>query len=142
MTTLTSPTKILAGVWHNQHNSEMHLEIDETGKIVGSFVNGISKGGGRSETFPLTGFARTDVFSFCVDFSRYGCMTAWVGQIVDPANKRFVASWQMIVDANQNKELIWKSTWIGQDTFESGPRKCEVSNERSPASHPLFCGII
>lgn len=73
----------LVGVWHNQHNSEMHLEIDESGKIVGSFINGVSSREQESESFPLTGFARGDVFSFCVDFSKYGCMTTWVGQIVD-----------------------------------------------------------
>lgn len=140
--TKTSIQTILSGVWHNQHNSEMHLEVDESGKIVGCFINGINRIDDRSESFPLSGFARGDVFSFVVDFSRYGCMTSWVGQIVDPGNKTFTASWQMITDAHRQKEWCWKSIFVGQDTFASGPRESAVSNQRAQASHPSYCSVI
>ncbi|HEY9784105.1 MAG TPA: avidin/streptavidin family protein [Candidatus Obscuribacterales bacterium] len=133
---------LLKGVWHNQHNSEIQLEIDQTGKISGSFITGVMTQGHRSETFPLTGFAGGDVFAFCVDFSKHGCMTTWVGQIIDPASKRFHANWQMIADVYQKEDLEWKSTWVGQDVFDAGPRETEVSNHKAPASHPMYSSII
>jgi hypothetical protein len=142
MKTKVPARSVLAGIWHNQHNSQMHLEIDESGKIAGSFINGISATGGRSETFPVTGFAREDVFAFCVDFSKYGCMTTWVGQVLDPDTKRFQAMWQMIADVHRHEELAWKSIWIGQDVFEVGARETEISTATTPASHPLHCTII
>jgi hypothetical protein len=133
---------LLSGVWHNQHNSEMRLEIDETGKIAGAFMNGVDALGDCSETFPLTGFAKDDIFAFCVDFSKYGCMTTWIGQIVDSESKSFRAMWHMVADAHQDKRLDWKSIWTGQDEFSAGPRKSELSNQPGPKSHPMFCGII
>ncbi|HIA51527.1 MAG TPA: hypothetical protein EYN91_05490 [Candidatus Melainabacteria bacterium] len=140
MTMNATIKETLAGVWHNQHNSQIHLEIDESGKIAGYFLNGINSPGGRSESYPLTGFARGDVFSFCVDFSKHGCMTTWVGQIVE--ERRFQAMWQMISDVHQNKDLCWKSTWIGQDTFEFGPRESEICDQPCSASYPLYCSLI
>jgi hypothetical protein len=134
---------VLTGTWHNQHNSEMYLEVDDSGKIIGSFKTGVSVGNDRSESFPLTGFAKDDVFSFCVDFSIYGSMTTWVGQIVDPANNRFEAMWQMIADAHQDKKHTWKSTWIGHDVFETGAADAEFDNsQKKQASHPMYSGLI
>lgn len=133
---------VLTGVWHNQHNSEIHLEVDESGKVSGQFITGIRCPGDSCETFPLTGFANGDVFAFCVDFSQYGSMTTWVGQIVAPESKTFQAAWQMIVDVYQQKDMEWKSTWVGQDEFQAGGRKSEVSTVKRVASHPKYCSII
>jgi len=133
---------LLSGIWHNQHNSEMRLEVDETGKIVGVFENGIQALGERAEIFPLTGFARDDIFAFCVDFSKYGSMTTWIGQIVDSESKSFRAMWHMVADAHEDKRLDWKSIWTGQDEFIAGPRKSELSNHPGPQSHPMYCSII
>ena len=118
------------------------LEVDESAKIAGYFLNGVNSPDEHSETYPLTGFARKDVFAFCVDFSRHGCMTTWVGQILDADSKSFSAMWQMIADVNQEKELSWKSTWVGQDCFETGPRESEVCEQPSRASHPIYCSLV
>lgn len=133
---------ILSGIWHNQHNSQMHLEIDESGKIAGYFISGVNAAGDPSDTYPLIGFARGDVFAFCVDFSNHGSMTTWIGQIIDPEKKNFQAMWQMVVDVNQDKKASWKSTWTGQDTFELGPRPSEVCLRPSDASHPTYCSLV
>lgn len=133
---------LLSGIWHNQHNSEMRLEVDESGKIAGCFTNGISSNNHQSESFALTGFAKDDIFVFCVDFSKYGCMTTWIGQIIEPERKEFRAMWQMIGDAHGRKDLDWHSIWIGQDEFTAGPRKSELSQSRTPTSHPMYNSII
>lgn len=133
---------VLAGVWHNQHNSQMHLEIDESGKIAGYFISGVHTAGDPSESYPLTGFARGDVFAFCVDFANHGTMTTWVGQITDPEKRHFQAMWQMVADVNQDKQNSWKSVWTGQDTFDIGPRQSEVCLRPADASHPTYCSLI
>ncbi|MBA3859482.1 MAG: hypothetical protein C0507_21470 [Cyanobacteria bacterium PR.3.49] len=134
--------RVLTGVWHNQHNSQMQLEIDEAGKIAGYFISGVNTAGDPSDTYPLVGFARGDVFAFCVDFSNHGTMTTWVGQIIDPEQRNFQAMWQMVADVNQDKKSAWKSIWTGQDTFESGPRKSEVCARPKDASHPTYCSLV
>lgn len=134
--------KVLAGVWHNQHNSQMHLEIDEAGKIAGSFISGVNAAGDSSDTYPLIGFARGDVFAFCVDFFNHGTMTTWVGQIIDPEKRTFQTMWQMVADVNQDKKSSWKSIWTGQDIFEIGPRESEVCLHPADASHPTYCSLI
>jgi hypothetical protein len=134
--------EILTGVWHNQHNSELHLTVESSGRIVGCFINGVMVDGGRSESFPLTGFAKGDVFAFCADLSKYGCMTSWVGQIVDPASKRFHAMWQMVADAQQKSDLAWKSTWVGEDAFEAGPRQSEICKQELSELHPKYCALV
>jgi hypothetical protein len=134
--------KVLSGVWHNQHNSQMHLEVDDGGKIAGYFITGVNTAGDPSDTYPLTGFARGDVFAFCVDFSNHGTMTSWVGQITDPEKRNFHAMWQMVADVNQDKKNSWKSIWTGQDTFELGPRASEVCLRPADASHPTYCSLI
>jgi hypothetical protein len=142
MKTDTSIQTTLAGFWHNQHNSELFVEIDENGKIAGYFKTGTSRSEDESELFALTGFAKGDVFAFCVDFSKYGCMTSWVGQIMEPGDKSFQAMWQMVADSHHDEELSWKSTWIGQDCFTFGPRGSYVSRSKGPRSHPRYCGIV
>lgn len=133
---------VLSGTWHNQHNSEILMEVDGSGKITGYFKNSTTSAADQSEAFPLTGFASGDVFSFCVDFSKYGCMTAWVGQVLDPKDKSFEAMWQMVADAHHKPDLAWKSIWVGQDSFSSGPRGSYVCAGKGPRSHPLYKGII
>ncbi len=133
---------VLAGIWHNQHNSQMQIEVDESGKITGYFITGVSTTGDKSDKYPLVGFARGDVFAFCVDFTIHSSMTTWVGQIIDPEKKHFQAMWQMVADVNQDKKRTWKSTWFGQDTFDAGPRETEVCPRPGEASHPLYCSII
>ncbi len=61
---------LLSGVWHNQHNSELRLEIDQSGKLSGLFMPGVEAQGSDLETFPVIGFAKDGIFSFCVDFSK------------------------------------------------------------------------
>ena len=142
MKTAESPQVTLAGIWHNQHNSQMHLEIDDTGKIAGYFLSGVNTVEEPSQTYPLTGFARGNVLAFCVDFGSHGCMTTWIGQLVDPQTKHFQAMWQMVAAVNEDKEKEWKSFWTGQDVFDSGPRTCDVTPQPSEASHPMYCSLV
>lgn len=142
MKTKESVQKLLSGIWHNQHNSQMHLEIDESGKITGYFLSGTISSEEASNSYPLTGFTVGAVFSFCVAFSNHGTVTTWIGQVVDNEEETFDASWQMVVDAHQNKEHSWKSTWSGQDKFFRGPRELHICPSPDDASHPLYCSII
>lgn len=142
MKTKEQVQKLLSGVWHNQHNSQMHIEVDESGKIAGCFLSGVISQEDTATYYPLTGFALGDVFAFSVAFSNHGTITTWIGQVVDEEGASFEASWQMVVDANQDKEKSWKSKWSGQDRFVRGPRELETCPSPKDASHPLYCSII
>lgn len=142
MKTKESVQQLLSGIWHNQHNSQMHIEIDESGKITGYFLSGTISSQDAPTSYPLTGFTVGDVFSFCVAFSNHGTITTWIGQVLNKEEEAFEASWQMVVDAHQNKDQSWKSTWSGQDRFVRGPRESENCPSPDDASHPLYCSII
>lgn len=129
-----------AGVWHNQHNSEMEIKIGADGLISGSFHTGTGGNSQNSEEFPITGFVSQDVIAFCVSFTGHGCVTSWVGQMNRETDSRsFQALWHMAVDVgNQSKKLLWRSILSGADEFQRGPRLSSESNMASQASHPLF----
>lgn len=142
MKTKEEVQKLLSGIWHNQHNSQMHIEVDESGKITGCFTSGVISREDSTTTYPLTGFAVGDVFSFSVAFSNHKTITTWIGQFVDNEENSFEASWQMVADAQQKKSQSWKSTWTGRDVFQKGERKSETCPGPKEASHPMYCSLV
>ncbi len=142
MKTKEQAQKLLTGIWHNQHNSQMRIEVDETGKITGCFMSGVNSQEDADATYPITGFAVGDVFSFSVAFSNHGTITTWIGQFVEDGANSFEASWQMVADAQQKKAQSWKSTWTGHDKFERGERSSNNCPGPKEASHPFYCSIV
>ena len=139
--TKTAYTRTLCGTWHNQHNSEIHLEIDKSGKVTGFFRTALTAEG--LQEFPLTGFAVDDVIGFCVRFQNHACVTCWSGHLAavpgDGATEALHTLWHMTVEVGKTEEeKLWKSTIAGSDTFVRGPRKSMVAGPKTPASHPLW----
>jgi hypothetical protein len=128
----------LAGTWHNQHGSELDLEISPEGRISGRFrsATGLAKG---SAECPIAGFVSGDLLAFTANFGEFDSLTAWTGHIVVEASEtRIETQWQMAIALPKRgaaKEL-WKGVWTGSDIFWRGPSRLEKFPEQMP-SHPL-----
>lgn len=112
----------IAGLWHNQHRSEIDLSQSENGQITGAFKTCTQ---GMHKEYPLTGFAHDDVVAFCVNFIEHGSITAWVGQIQYQNEKPFLNTlWHMSTEMGKYEardDKSWKSILSGADRFYRGP---------------------
>lgn len=112
----------LAGVWHNQHKSQIDFSQRANGQITGVFVT--NEAAGRKE-YPLTGFAHDEVIAFCVNFTEHGCVTAWLGQVQYEKQKPLLNTlWHMSVEMGKYEardDRSWKSILSGADKFYRGP---------------------
>jgi hypothetical protein len=127
----------LAGIWHNQHGSELELELSPEGRISGSFrsATGLARGAGGCE---ISGFVAGDLIAFCANFGEFDSLTAWAGHItVDAGESRIHTQWQMTVALPPRgaAEQLWKGVWTGSDSFRRGAAKVEKTPSALP-SHP------
>ena len=132
-------TREITGTWHNQHGSEMALEVDAGGRITGSFRSGVGFPA-PEETFPITGFAAGDLVAFTVHFGGYESLTAWTGhyQIERGGVERIETLWHMTVHVPRGLERSsrWKATWSGTDVFLRRPRPAGAEEAGRHPSHP------
>lgn len=138
--------KKFAGIWHNQHNSEMKLEVDSDGCVNGTFKTGVDGIIKEDREFPLTGFVSDDVIAFCVNFKEHCSVTAWVGQLVNADEKSETGTiqtmWHMTVEVgNMAEQVLWRSIFSGADTFIRGARSSKICPTKVQASHPLWLEI-
>lgn len=133
-------THSLTGVWHNQHGSEIDFVVLDDGRLTGSFTLHRADSRG-SDQYPLAGFAKEDILTFCVDFGKHNSMTAWVGQFTGPTNC-FEAMWHMVADARGHRDQCWRAVSTGSDTFVRGACPESLMISRKPASHPGHRSII
>jgi hypothetical protein len=114
--------RTLNGTWHNQHGSQVDLELDSEGRVHGMMT--VGDGLARSKAFPLVGFVRGDLIGFTVDFGRHGSVTSWTGHIYDEEGgpPRIEALWHMatLVPHPGKADERWKSVWTGADQFTPG----------------------
>lgn len=141
--TRTQARELFTGLWHNQHNSELVLQVDEDGLVSGTFIPGIGAERRLCEQYRVTGFACNDVIAFSVAFEEYGSVTSWSGQlsaITENNNAPTIQSlWHMSVDVGDQAETaLWKSMISGADNFVRGPRQSETNNLKTASSHPLW----
>jgi hypothetical protein len=127
----------LSGVWHNQHGSEMQIEVGEDGSITGSFRSGTGLPGPR-ERFPLTGHLAGDLISITVDFGKYDSMTSWTGHHgIEDGERTIYAMWHMAVRLRRKgHDQLWTGIWAGADTFRRGPSAKHTTLPGGP-SHPF-----
>ena len=122
------------GTWHNQHGSEVHIDVDAEGRLHGTMA--VGDGSARTQSFPLSGFVRGDLIAFAVDFGRHGSVTAWTGHIVDSdgSGARIETLWHMatLVPHPQRSDERWKSVWAGADEFRRGPAASEPGRRLPP----------
>jgi hypothetical protein len=118
------PNVDFSGKWHNEHDSEMELQVAADGRVTGKYQTGVGSPT-PSEQFDLVGFAKGDQLSFTVDFSKYGTLTAWVGQhtINKQGAEEINTMWHLsenVPDADE-KDKMWNSVTDGADFFWRGP---------------------
>jgi hypothetical protein len=133
--------QVFAGIWHNQHNSEMDLMVAPNGHISGSFRVKESPEA-DSKAYPLIGFVSGDVLAFCVNFAPGSAVTSWIGHIkLDTSDKEGTALetlWHMAVHiGNRPDKDLCKSIFSGADMFHRGPHTGSMLWHKSAASHPF-----
>jgi hypothetical protein len=118
-----------SGVWTNELGSTMTLDQSNT-QIGGTYVSAVGDDTGtaalQAATGTLLGWASGYVISLTVMWQGYQSITAWVGQLVQPAEGTYIDTmWQLssaIADPTNPTEL-WNSLNAGHDTFwQTGPR--------------------
>ncbi len=130
---------VLSGSWHNEHGSELTIEVAPTGRVVGHFRTGV--GLGKEESFDVVGCAADELIAFTVCFGRRGAITSWVGHFL-AAEQRIEALWHMTVAMPHpgRADELWKGVWSGADVFERGPAEAVRPPSRRPAPTPLWMG--
>jgi len=133
----------IAGVWHNEHRSQIDLSCSINGQITGAFLT--KKNPGEVKEYPLTGYVHGDLIAFCVNFAEQGAVTAWVGQIQSEAQSTTLRTlWHMSIEVEKYGTLddrSWKSILSGADTFYKGPAifDCEkIGDTQGYALYPPY----
>jgi hypothetical protein len=129
----------LSRKWHNQHGSEVDVQVSEDGRVIGKFYSGT--GLAKGEPCDLVGFATESLIGFTVDFSRYESVTSWAGHFVAERDGLVIhARWTMSVASPKpnDPELSRKG---GLDRLrlrftEGRPSRRHETVPRRP-SHPM-----
>lgn len=126
----------VSGTWHNEHGSQMTIEVDDEGRLWGSFRSGVGLAP-NGERFDVTGFASGGLIAFSVDFSRYDTVTSFAGHyLIEEGRPVIRAMWLMSSSPGSAAQGEgWKCTWTGSDTFQREPPR-EPRRQRIP-SHPV-----
>jgi hypothetical protein len=125
---------ITKGRWHNQHGTEIEIEVDTDGYLRGTLQLAGTYRGESLPLFPLRGYARGDVISFVVDFGRLGSITAWTGRLVktDDGRAEIDTLWHMAIAGPADDASRWRSQWTGADRFRPGPAPGETAQQAPP----------
>lgn len=128
-----------AGIWHNEHGSQLELTVDGC-HLRGRFHSGTGLARGADGN-DLTGFVSGNLIAFTVDFGELGSLTSWVGHLaLENGIPRIHVSWNMCVELPRgHTDDLWRGIWTGADTFERGPVMEDFRGKpaRQP-SHPVF----
>lgn len=135
-------TRLLTGKWHNQHNSEIEMKIDDQGYVFGTFSTYI-KSSKKRASFPMSGYASNNLIAFSVGFPNYGSVTSWTGQLIkEPGESKasIHTLWHMALDLGDSAVgEPWRGTLSGADLFVKG--EADLDNEienMAPPSHPWW----
>ena len=107
-----------AGVWKNQHGSEMTLKVNN-GAVTGEYRTGVGQPP-PVEKFPLVGFAAGDLLAFTVNFGKYGSLTAWAGQHTLESGREVIHTmWHLAKNEEDPDEpaKLWGCVLAGADRF-------------------------
>jgi len=108
------------GVWINQLNSKMTLNVTASGNVTGKYSTAVGAPG-TAEEFDLVGFASGDLISFAVDFGKYGSLTSWCGQHTDLPGGGAVIKTMWLLAKNvpdpQEPTHLWGAVLTGSDNF-------------------------
>jgi hypothetical protein len=113
-----SSSEIFSGKWRNQLGSEMELSVTPEGRVAGQFRSAVGTAS-HAHSYPLVGFAESDLISFCVSFGGHG-VAAWVGQhTVRQGRERIATMWHLEQDIPNEQEArwLWSGVRAGSDVF-------------------------
>lgn len=127
----------LAGIWHNEHGSELELVVDGT-NLRGRFRSGTGLVKGRFEA-EVVGFLSGNLVAFTANFGMQGSLTSWVGHVViQDGAPRIHANWNMCVELPRDAMTeLWRGVWTGADTFEPGTAPAERRPSPTQPSYPV-----
>lgn len=128
----------IVGTWYNQNGSIAKLQVDDLGRINGTFLPAPCCGQHDGHEYPLTGYAQLGAFAFCVAFTDHGSVTSWTGHVTDDGLETI---WQMAISTNEQNMKLWQGTWTGVDTFGSQNRST-IGSSGSATSYPRYCSLI
>lgn len=117
----SAPAKIvdeITGLWENDRGSHVRFTAKD-GELSGVYQTNVGQPD-KSQSFPLRGFVQGDQVSFTVNFKGYGSMTAWVGQMSEDAEGRYIQTlWHLTRDIDDADEAddLWGSITAGASTF-------------------------
>lgn len=134
----------VAGTWHNQHGSEMHLVVEENGETFGTFKTGVGAHK-QNEEFNLAGFISQNLIGFTVNFGKYCSMTSWTGQhTVEDGVEKIYTMWHLAraMPETENPQGLWTGVLSGADVFYRGPAETPVKGTAIIPSHPISTRLI
>jgi hypothetical protein len=98
----------------------MELFVDGDGDVSGLYRTAVGQPQ-PTEEFDLKGFVAHDVITFCVNFGKYGSLTAWVGQHTRDrdGNEVIYTLWHLArnVKDEDEPEDLWASILAGANEF-------------------------
>jgi len=109
----------LDGLWINEAGSAVQISVAQDGALSGYYQTELGKPDADSQ-FDLTGWAQGDVVAFSVNFTGFGSITSWSGQLSTDKDGAFIRTlWQHTRDIAEEDEAedLWRSITAGAATF-------------------------
>lgn len=114
-----TPAVDFDGVWKNELDSEMDLQVDASGNVTGAYRTGVGAPG-KTESFSLVGFASGDLLTLTVNFGKYGSLTSWVGQHTEEKGQRVIKCMWLLasnVEDTEEPKKLWGAVMTGYNNF-------------------------
>lgn len=114
-----------SGIWHNQYGSELKLEADAEGRVIGKFRTAV----GRAETkhiwkdrwFDVIGFANGELISLAINYgSEARGMSVISGKMLCNGSDRKIET-QSFVRFSLVKEEGWRELNVCSVDYFPGP---------------------
>ena len=112
------PGSEFSGQWINERGSVVHFSTSN-GLLSGVYQTNLGQPD-NSQRFPLTGFVQGDLITFTVNFTGYGSMTSWAGQLSEDSDGPFLRTlWHLTRDIEDEMEDadLWRSITAGASNF-------------------------
>ena len=116
--TIRAEAPAFSGPWVNDRGSVVHLSPSD-GLLTGFYQTNVGQPN-ISQRFPLTGFIQGDLITFSVNFTGYGSMTTWAGQLSEDSDGPFLRTlWHLTRDIEDEMEDadLWRSITAGASNF-------------------------
>lgn len=113
-----APLDLFSGTWENDRGSGVTFAVKEG--LVSGFYQTALGAPDKSKKFPLVGFTKGDQITFTVNFTGFGSLTSWTGQLTrDEAGDYIRTLWNLTRDVPDEKEDddLWQSIVSGASDF-------------------------